>query len=142
MRVNAREVSYARVCLALRPFRLFAPGDLYVHVRTGHDVDVPVLVQRAERGRPPTSDDEHVWLPPLEHWCAVIAAQVRMEAYRDLARWKLEERVVRSIGDECRNYSTASVAEVAARVYAKGAGVEVPPVTRTMPRVPAADWRR
>lgn len=142
MRINPREVSYARVCLALRPFRMFALGDLYVHVRRGHDIDVPVLVQRAERGRPPNSDDEHVWLPPLEHWCAAIAAQVRMDAHRDLARWQLEERVLRSIGDACRHYPSASAAEVAARVYAKRVGVEVPPVMRTMPRVPAADWRR
>lgn len=75
--VDAREVSYARVCLAVRPFRLFQSGDRYVHVMPGQDVGLPVLVLRAERGRPAQTDNEHVWLPPLEHWCAGIAGQVR-----------------------------------------------------------------
>jgi hypothetical protein len=140
--VDAREVSYARVCLALRPFRLFQLGDRYVHVLAGHDVEVPALVQRAERGRPSHADDEHVWLPPLEHWCAAIAHHVRARANRDLPRWELQQQVFRAIADACHDYPTVSAAEVAARLYADGAGAEVPPVTQTLPRIPAAEWRR
>lgn len=140
--VDAREVSYARVCLALRPFRLFQSGDRYVHVVAGQDVKVPVLVQRAETGRPSHADDEHVWLPPLEHWCAAIAHHVRAGTNRDLPRWELQQHVLRAIADACREYPTVSAAEVAARLYAAGAGAGVPPVTQTMPRVPAAEWRR
>lgn len=140
--VDAREVSYARVCLALRPFRLFQPGDRYVHVIAGQDVKVPVLVQRAQAGRPALADEEHVWLPPLEHWCAALAHHVRAGADRELARWELMQHVFRAVADACRDYPTVSAAEVAARLYATGAGTEVPPVTQTMPRVPAAEWRR
>ena len=141
-RINAREISYARVCLALRPFRLFQLGDRYVHVPSGHEVDVSVLVQRADKGRPAHSDDEHVWLPPLEHWCAEIAGQMRGAAHRDLARWELEQRVLRAIADARPDYPTVSAVEVAARVFAVGAGVQAPPVSETLPRMPAADWRR
>lgn len=140
--VDAREVSYARVCLVLRPFRLFQLGDRYVHVVAGHDVEVPVLVQRAETGRPSHADEEHVWLPPLEHWCAAIAHHVRAGASRELPRWELQQQVFRAIGDACHEYPIVSAAEVAARLYATGAGTAVPPVSRTMPRIPAAEWRR
>jgi len=141
-RVDAREVSYARVCLALRPFRLFQLGDRYVFVVPGRDLEETVLVQRAERGRPAQTDDEHVWLPPLEHWCAAIAGQLRATAHRDLLRWQLQQQVFRAIADACPDFPTVSAAEVAARRYAAGAGTDVPPITQTLPRIPAADWRR
>lgn len=139
---DARQVSYARVCLAVRPFRLFELGDRYVHVLPGRDVEVPVVVQRAERARPAQSDEEHVWLPPLEHWCACIAGQVRAASGRHLRGWELEQRVLRAIADACAQYTTVSAAEVAARLYAAGAGARVPAVSQTMPRIAAADWRR
>lgn len=140
--IDAREASYARVCSAIRPFRLFQLGDRYVYVEPGREVEVPVVVQRAEKRWPSQTDEEHVWLPPLEHWCAGIAHQVRSAASRKVPAWQLEKQVLRAIGDACERYPTVSAVEVAARLYAARSGTEVPPVSRTMPRMAASDWRR
>lgn len=92
---------------------LFQLGDRCAYAEPGREMEVPVLVERAERGGPLQTDEEHVWLPPLEHWCAGIAHQVRSAASRDVPVWQLGKQALRAIADACERYPTASAAEVA-----------------------------